>query len=291
MQMIASPSFRRAHGGLRGWGGGPLAKALAFVRKDMVIAMSYRLQFMSQLSQIFFGVAVIYFLDRMISGTGGSALLREYKTDYFGFAVVGLAVTSYLKAGLVTVTNDIRQLMNQGTLEAMCATPNGYTSLLVYSTLWAFVFETLRVVCYFLVGMLAFRLRFPDANWLGAGLTLALTIPIFLLLGIMSCSVLVLIKRGDPVNWIFSSASSLLAGTMFPIAVLPDWLRAVAMCLPLTHALEAMRQFLLAGAGIRAVGDHLLAMVLFIAVLTPVTTTINTLCMRAAKKQGAFSTH
>jgi ABC-2 type transport system permease protein len=78
---------------------------------------------------------------------------------------------------------------------------------------------------------------------------------------------------------------------MFPITVLPGWLQALALCLPLTHALEAMRQFLLAGAGIAAVSDHLLAMFLFLVVLVPATRFINTFCMRAAKKQGAFSTY
>lgn len=291
MQRCEGWLFGRIPGCLPGWGSEAPTKAVAFIRKDMVIAMSYRLQFLSQLSQIVIGVAVIYFLGRMISIAGGSALLEDYHADYFAFAVVGLAVTSYLKAGLVTVTNDIRQLMNQGTLEAMCATPVGYTALLVYNALWAFLFETLRVICYFLVGMLVFGLRFPHANWVGAGLTLMLTVPIFLLFGIISCSVLVLVKRGDPVNWIFSSASSLLAGTMFPIAVLPVWLRVVAMCLPLTHALEALRRFLLAGARIGAVSDHLAVMGLFIIVLMPITIVINTVCMRAAKKKGAFSTH
>lgn len=282
-QNIKEPIFQELISGL--------SKACAFVKKDMAIAISYKFQFVFQFTQVFFAVAIIYFIGKMLDQTGGSSLLKAYGADYFTFALVGLAVASYLKAGLVTITNDIRQLMNQGALEAMCASPTGYKWLLFCSALWPFIFETIRVTFYFLVGILFFGARFPKANWLGAAVTLLLTIPIFLMLGMISSSILVLIKRGDPVNWIFSSASSLLAGTMFPIAILPKWLYIAALCLPLTHSLEAMRKCLLTGASVGQVYIHLLALLLFMAFLLPVTVLVSNICMKKAKKQGAFSTH
>ena len=268
-----------------------LTKAAGFIRKDMAIALSYKFQFVFQFSRVFFAVAVIYFIGKMLGDSGNSPLLRQYGGDYFSFALVGLAMGSYLKAGLVTVTNDIRQTMNQGVLEAMCATSTEYNWLLLYMALWPFLFETIRITFYFLVGMVIFGMRLHQANWLGAAATAALTVPIFLMLGMTSCSILVLIKRGDPINWIFSSVSSLLAGTMFPIDVLPNWLGAIALCLPLTHSLEAARKCLLAGATVRQVCHHLAALVLFMLFLLPVTILVNKTCMKRARKEGAFSTH
>ena len=270
---------------------GGLAKAGGFIKKDMTIAVSYKFQFVFQFTQVFFGVAIIYFIGKMMGSSGNSSLLKTYGADYFSFALVGLAVASYMKAGLVTITNDIRQTMNQGVLEAMCASPTGYKWLLFCSALWPFIFETIRVAIYFFFGMIIFGARFPDANWLGAAVTMILSIPIFLMLGMTSCSILILIKRGDPINWIFSSASSLLAGTMFPISVLQNWLRNIALCLPLTHSLEAMRNFLLKGDSVQQVYLHLIALLLFIALLLPVTVLVSDICMKRAKKQGAFSTH
>lgn len=270
---------------------GELPKAAGFVRKDMAISLSYKFHFIFQFSQVFFAVAVIYFIGKMLGDSSDSAPLRQYRADYFSFALVGLSVNSYLKAGLVTVTNKIRQTMNQGIFEAMCATPTEYNWLLFCSALWPFLFETIRITFYFLVGIVIFGLRFHQANWLGATATISLTVPIFIMLGMTSCSILVLIKRGDPINWIFSSMSSLLAGTMFPIDVLPNWLRAIALCLPLTHSLEAVRKCLLAGATIRQVYHHLAALMLFMLFLLPVTIIVNKTCMKQARKIGAFSTH
>ncbi len=268
-----------------------LGKAGAFIKKDMKISVSYKLQFVFQFLQVFFSIAVIYFIGRLLGQAGNSSVLKNYGGDYFSFALVGLAINSYLRAGLVTITNDIRQIMNQGTLEAMCATPTGYNWLLLCSSLWQFVFESIRVVCYFVVAILIFGMKLDNANWPAAFLTMALTAPIFLMLGMISCSILVVVKKGDPVNWVFSSLGALLAGTMFPVSVLPDWMQKIAFCLPLTHSLEAARRSLLAGADISQISANLWSLVVFIVILTPVTITINNLCMKNAKKNGAFSTH
>ena len=267
-----------------------LIKVAAFVQKDMKISMSYRLQFVFQFLQIFFSIAVIYFIGELLNQSTHSSL-QKYGGDYFSFALVGLAINSYLRAGLVTITNDIRQTMNQGTLEAMCATPINYTWLMLCSSLWQFVFETVRVAFYFVVAILVFGMKFGNANWPVAILILGLTAPIFLLLGSISCSMLVVVKKGDPANWAFSSVGALLAGTMFPVSVLPLWLQKISLCLPLTHSLEGARRSLLAGAGMKEIAGNILALAIFLTLLIPLAFLINNLCMRHAKKTGAFSTY
>jgi len=268
-----------------------LRKAAAFIKKDMKISLSYRLQFVFQFFQIFFAVAVIYFIGKMLGGTGKTSIIKEYGADYFSFALVGLAVNSYLRAGLVSITNDIRQIMNQGTLEAMCAAPINYPWLVLCSSLWQFIFETIRVAFYFAIAVSIFGMRLTKANWPGAIFTLALTAPVFLMLGTISSSILVVVKKGDPINWSFSSLFSLLAGTMFPVSVLPSWLQTVALYLPLTHSLEAARRCLLAGAPLSQVSGNMWALFCFTVVLTPVTIFVSNKCMKVAKKRGAFSTH
>lgn len=270
---------------------GELCKAVAFMKKDMNIALSYKLQFIFQFLQIFFNVAVIYFIGKMLGEAGRTAILKEYGSDYFSFALVGLAINSYHKAGLVTVTNNIRQTMTQGTLEAICASPINYAWLLLCSSLWQFIFQSIRVGCYFATAIVVFGMRLPEANWLGGVVSLFLTAGVFLTLGIMSSSILILVKRGDPISWVLSGLGALLAGTMFPVKVLPWWLQVAGSYLPLTHSLEAMRQCLLTGAGLREVAINILALLGFIAFLVPVTIYVNTLCMRSAKKRGAFLTH
>jgi hypothetical protein len=70
----------------------------------------FKLQFMFQLLQVFFSVAVIYFTGKLVGYSGGSSFLKKYNVDYFSFALIALATSTYLKEGLVNITNDIRQL-------------------------------------------------------------------------------------------------------------------------------------------------------------------------------------
>jgi ABC-2 type transport system permease protein len=268
-----------------------LAKALAFIQKDLTVAVSYKLQFVFQFSHVFFNIVLIYFIGKMVAASGTSPVLAAYGADYFSFALVGLAVNSYLKTGVVTVTNDLRQMMNQGVLEALCAGPIGHGWLLFCAALWPFLFETVRVVFYFVLALAVFGLRLREANWPGACIVLLATIPIFLMLGILSCSILIVVKKGDPVNWMFSSISGLLAGTMFPVTVLPHWLQIVAFCLPQTHALEALRRCLLTGSSLWDMRHHLLALMLFMAILLPTTLVISHLCIAHARRSGALATH
>lgn len=266
-------------------------KAKAFVCKDLAISSSYKMQFAFQFAQVFFSVTAIHFIGKMVHASGSSPALLEYELGYFAFALVGLAVDSYLQAGVVKATESIRQSMNQGVFEAMAATPTAYGLLLFYTSLWPFVFATARVSLFFLFGVIFFSLRLPNANWFGAIVVLSVTIPVFLMLGIISSSIIVLIKRGDPVNWFFSRISAILAGTMFPVSVLPSWLRAIAQCLPLTHSLEAARRCLLTGATLFDVRWHLLTLAVFSGCLAPVTYFAVRVFMQSAKKRGAFATH
>lgn len=260
-----------------------------FVVRDFYISISYKFQFCFQLLQIFFAVLSIYFVGKMLTAVPESVKL--YGGNYFSFALVGLALNSYLRAGLVTITNDIRQSMNLGTLEAVCVTPVSHLLFLLYSSVWQFVFETFKVVCYFLIGILVFGARFTNCNLPGVILLLFITVPIFMMLGIISSSLIILLKRGDPVYWIFSSIGSILAGMLFPVTVMPVWLQRIANLLPLTHALEGMRLLIIKGQKISEVSHHIYTLLIFFVIFVPATCLTNKVCMKLARKNGSFSTH
>ena len=69
-------------------------------------------------------------------------------------------------------------------------------------------------------------------------------------IGILSAAVVLVVKKGDPVAWLFGSVSSLLAGVYCPVTILPDWLEPVSRFLPMTYALDAMKLATLKGASL-----------------------------------------
>jgi ABC-2 type transport system permease protein len=115
-------------------------------------------------------------------------------------------------------------------------------------------------------GVVFFGVELQSPNWGAAAAFLALTVLSFSSLGILAASFILVLKRGNPVNWVFTSLSRLLGGVYFPLTVLPGWLQKVALFLPLTYALEGMRMTLLQGRGLGDLRSEFLALLLFTAV-------------------------
>jgi ABC-2 type transport system permease protein len=176
-----------------------------------------------------------------------------------------------------------------GTLEAMLASPTRLPIILFASSLWNFVFTSLRVLVYLLIGVLLFGVDFGGANVLAALTVLLLTITSLSGIGILSASFIMAFKRGNPLNFLIGGASTLLSGVYYPIAVLPVWLRWLAYGYPLTYALRAMREALLLGAGWRELLLELGALLAFSLVLLPLGVWAFRQAVGRAKRDGSLT--
>jgi ABC-2 type transport system permease protein len=241
-----------------------LERPIAFLKKDLQVATSYRLAFLMQLLGIGFTLALFFFLSRLIDATM-NPYLGPYGGDYFSFVLIGVAVSNYLSTGLNAFSGRIRDEQVLGTLEAVLATPTRFSTFLLSSSLWSFLWASFQVLAYIVLGVLFFRLELRDPRFGTALLFLALTVVAFSSLGLLAASFILVLKRGNPVNWFFTSLSRLLGGVYFPVAVLPGWLQKTAKVIPLTYSLEGMRMALLSGKGIGSLRTEFLALVAFTA--------------------------
>jgi ABC-2 type transport system permease protein len=265
-----------------------LRKCRAFLVKDFLTDVSYRLAFAGQIVFLFFMVAAFYFFAQMFAGLEIPSL-APYGGQYFPFVLVGLAFSSYLGVAIRSFADTIRNAQVLGTLEALLVTPTPAGQIIVLSTLYDFLATSLRVVLTLGLGMLAFGVRFAGANWVGAGLVLVLTIISFSFLGVLSAAVVLAFKRADPSSWLVQGLSYLLGGVYYPVSVLPDWGQLVAQLLPITHALEAMRQLLLNGASLSQVSGSLAALAIFSAVAGPLSLASFWWALRRVRREGSLS--
>ena len=110
---------------------------------------------------------------------------------------------------------------------------------------------------------------------------------VFAGLGLLAASFVVAFKQGDPVVAGFAFISSLVGGTLFPVAALPGWVQSLAGLLPLTHGLSGAR-LALEGAGPGAVaGDAAVLWAMAIAVLLVAAFAFE-LALRHAKQEGSL---
>lgn len=265
-----------------------LRKALAFFKRDLAIARSYRMAFTLEILEAFFGVATFYYLSRFVSNDQLARALPA-GSDYFAFALVGFAFFDYLTVSLSAFDTSIVEAQQNGTLEAMLVTETPLTMILIASAVYPFVLLAVRTVIYLAWGALLFHFPIAEANWPGAIIILGVSILAFAGLGVISTSYLLLFKRGNPARWLIVGASSLLGGMMYPVSVLPVPLQWLARLLPVTYSLEGMRHALLEGAGFAQLWPSVRALLLFSAILLPLSSVVFAWALRQTKITGTLT--
>jgi ABC-2 type transport system permease protein len=262
--------------------------AWAFVKRDFCTAASYRTSFVMQLAGILFQVALFYFVARLF-GAAMNPSMQRYGNDYFAFLLIGVALSDYLGLSLNTFSASIREGQGNGTLELMLLSPTGLPTILVASSLWVYIFTSVRVMLYLVAGIVLFGVQLGPVDPLAAGMVLLSSVACFAGLGVISASFVIVLKRGDPLLWALGSLSTLLAGVFYPVEVLPEWLQAGSRLLPLTYSLEAMRLALMQGYSLPQIWPDVGILIGFSVVLLPLGFWSFRLAVRKAKADGSLT--
>jgi ABC-2 type transport system permease protein len=262
----------------------------AFLVRDLKLAASYRLQLFVQLAGVLTLSFTFFFIGRMMAGLEGQipGLGRFGGSGYFGFALVGLGVSSYLDAALRSLSASLRQAQLAGTLEAMLATRAPLPLVVAGSSFYALLVATLRFCAFFALGVGVFQLPVAEGGWASALAVLALTVAVTLVLGVFAAGFVVRFKQGDPVTAGLAGLSWLVSGVLYPREILPPEIQSLAEALPMTHALEAMRLALLAGAPLEAFSGSVAYLALFAGLGAPVAGLWFWAAVRGAKRAGAL---
>ncbi len=139
------------------------------------------------------------------------------------------------------------------------------------------------------MAVLVFGMALGPVDWAGVAAVFALTALAFLSVGMLSASFILVYKLGNPFGWLLGGVSGLLGGVVFPVALLPAWLRWASSLLPVTYALDGMRRGLLAPAGFAALVPDVVALAVFDAVLLPLGLVAFRAAVRKAKRDGTLS--
>lgn len=261
---------------------------LAFVRRDFYIATSYKFNFVFQLTAGIFVVAAFYFVSRLIDSSVSRTLVERFQTDYFSYVLIGLAAAGFLHTGLSGFAERLRTGMTEGSLEMTFSCPIRPIWILVLPCIWAFFFEALKALAVVGFGVLLFGADVSRANISSCIAVLLLTITSYSVFGILSASIIMVLKRGDVINVAFAGASSLIAGAYFPIELLPPWLVSIAKILPMTYAYDGLRSALLSGAQIREVWLELLVLGGFSIIGLPLAIAVAHSAISKAKRDGTL---
>jgi ABC-2 type transport system permease protein len=228
--------------------GGELQKLPAFIRRDFLVAWSYRMGFISDLVNLVGQVVVFYFIGQLVD-TSKLPTFQGSSVTYFEFAAVGIALGAFIQFGLDRVSAAMRGEQLMGTLESVLVTPTSPSTVQLGSVSFDLVYIPLRTALFLGAATLAFGLHFSASGILPALLLLVAFIPFVWGLGVLTAAAILTFRRGAGVVGLGTVILGLLSGLYFPLNLLPSWLTAIAEENPVALAIQGMRDALLGGAG------------------------------------------
>ena len=98
-----------------------LSRIWAFVARDWLVTVSYRMQFFLRVLSVLIAVTTLFFISKIFVGFT-DVRFAEWR-DPLAAWLTGLAVLNYFMTGFSSLANAIRQEQMQGTLESVLMTP------------------------------------------------------------------------------------------------------------------------------------------------------------------------
>ena len=257
----------------------------ALSRRDAIIEFGYTFQLFLRFVNVAMSVVMFFFLSRLV---GQADQLSGYRGGYFEFALIGLVVMGYSQACVNSFAQSIQRAQGTGTLEILLATSTRLSTLLAGTLVIPLVLASIDAGFFLVVGAALGTLASGFERFVLAGSLMALTLGTFAAVGIFSAAIIVLTKRGDPFSTLVLQASNLLAGAVFPVAVLPDALQVLSRFVPAFYGLRGVRTVLLSDGGFAEVSTDLAILCAFNLVMLPAATWALSRSLRTAKVTGTL---
>lgn len=265
-----------------------LAKLSAFVRRDVLVLLSYRLAFLSDIANLAFQSVTFYFVSLMVDPT----TMPEYggaTAPYMAFVGIGIAFGAFMQIGLGRVVAAIRNEQVMGTLESLFMTPTRPLTLQIGLVVYDLLYVPIRTSIFLGIVMGAFGVRF-DLGALGPALAILLVfIPMVWGLGMLGAGAVLTFRRGSGIVGFVGAAVSVASGAYFPLDLLPGRLAAVLALSPVAVAFDAARRTLIGGEGWAEISGELI----YLAVSAIVSLAIGLWAVRAAilreRRMGTLS--
>ncbi|MGH3037742.1 MAG: ABC transporter permease [Gaiellaceae bacterium] len=201
--------------------------------------------------------------------------------------LIGAVIWAYLGMIFEVLTETVAWERWEGTIEYTFMAPLSRPVHLTGMGLFAIAYGLMQSVLLFAVVAFFFDLSLPGANFVAALVVLAVASVSFVGIGMMT-SVLPLIspEKGTQLGFVAQGILLVVSGVYYPVSVLPEWMQWLATVSPATYALDGVRDAILEGDGLAALGDELWPLVVIGVVSIPLGLAVFRLGERHAKRHG-----
>lgn len=266
--------------------------ALAIALKDTIVFFRYPANALFRVIEPIAWLTPMYFLGKSFAGSAGNTGFAAYTgtNDYMSFILLGAVLANYIAAVFWGMGYALKSEMDAGVLESNWMAPIPRALLLVGQTLASLAITTFNSAGMLLLGWLLFGFQ-VSGNALAAALIL---IPMLVALygfGFAFAAIVLLMRDANTMVDVSNYLISMLAGSQFPVQVLPRLLLPLSLALPLTYGFDAIRALLLGVRPLLALHYEIAILIGFMAVMTPLGYFVFKRIERYCQMRGTLSMH
>jgi ABC-2 type transport system permease protein len=241
---------------------GELAKLPAFVRRDVRIALSYRMAALGGLLALAMQAVVFSFIGKLVDPAQLPTFIGTRAT-YMEFVTIGIGLNMVVLLMVHQLATAIRGEQMIGTLESLLVTPTRTTTIQVGSATFELLYIPLRIGILVALIAILFGLDFHASGILPAVAIMISFLPFLWGLGLISAGAILTFRRGVGMVATGATILGLASGALFPLSLLPQWLQTLAAANPFAVALQGLRETLIGGATWSSVAPDIAKLVPF----------------------------
>lgn len=208
--------------------------------------------FIGNMLTVFYTVLGAYFMYHLMFKGQMKASFQHYAgtSDYMTYVIIGSLAYALVVRTLLNVSRSLITELRQGTLESLMVAPFSRMGYFAGNMLQQ-TCTALGEVCLSMLFCFFFGLSLASINWLTFFVSLAMTL--YTYFGLSLCLGAVMLYTRD--TYISQNTLFLLiflvCGVVFPASYLPDALRFIGACLPVSDAVYALRAAVIEGTTIQ----------------------------------------
>ena len=280
-QLLSQPTFT-SH----------LRALFALIRKDWKQYWRYPLNAVSTMFQPLIWIAPVYFMGLAFSVNGKAIGFSQYSgtTDFMSFILLGTVLENFINAVFWGMGYALKNDMDSGVMESNWLTPIPRLMILVGHSVTNLVVTAVTSSGMLLFGGLLFGFN-ASGDVLKAFLPI---IPMMLGLygfGFAFAALVMIVREANAMVDMSSFLVQLFSGTNFPVNALPRFLLPVALALPLTYGLDAVRAYLIGTNTILPIKMELTLLVVFMFVMLWIGTSAFRALERRVRMLGILGQH
>lgn len=219
---------------------------VALLRVTWLSATSYRVATVMSFVSLLASIVPVYFITRAIEPLAARSIALE-GGDYFGFVVLGLAMSYVLMASTAMIPSALAGNIGSGTFEALLVTRTPLPVLLLGLSAYPLA-QSLLHAFVVVGGAVAFGVRLHLTMLPAVVVIVALLVAAQAAVGLVAAALVLVFRTHGPLITAVVGGSNLLGGVFYSTSAIPGWLAGLSWLFPMTFALRATRRLLLAGA-------------------------------------------